>query len=52
MSKEGPCPRGTFSNREGLRLCIPCPINTYSAGGLASGGTYAAPNPVMACTKW
>jgi len=23
MSKEAPCPRGTFSNREGLRLCTP-----------------------------
>ncbi|KAL4447452.1 hypothetical protein ABPG75_004671 [Micractinium tetrahymenae] len=47
MSKQGPCPRGTFSNKEGLKLCAPCPANTYSL----DGGTAASTTAVMACVK-
>lgn len=46
--KEGPCPKGTFSNREGVKLCSPCPVNTYSNGG----GTAAASTPTYSCIKW
>ncbi|PSC75114.1 multiple epidermal growth factor-like domains 6 [Micractinium conductrix] len=47
MKKPLPCPRGTFSNKEGNRVCTPCPINTISAGG----GVASAMQPVLACTK-
>lgn len=43
-----PCPKGTFSNKEGDVQCSPCPVNTYSFGG----GTAARPTAVRACIKW
>ncbi|PSC70770.1 histidine-tRNA cytoplasmic isoform B [Micractinium conductrix] len=42
-----PCPKGTFSNKEGDVQCSPCPVNTYSFGG----GTAARPTAVRACIK-
>ncbi|KAL4452637.1 hypothetical protein ABPG75_008299 [Micractinium tetrahymenae] len=47
MKQERPCPRGTFSNKEGNRLFSPCAANSYSLGG----GSALSPSAVMACVK-
>ena len=50
MSKPSMCPRGYFSNKDGNKLCTPCPVNTYSSI-VPSQTSPVAVNTCTACAK-